>query len=57
MSDPLAGLRAALADRYIIDREIGHGGAATVYLAQDLKHGRPVAVKVLAAEVALAVRT
>ncbi|MGD2122675.1 MAG: serine/threonine-protein kinase [Gemmatimonadota bacterium] len=40
-------LKAALADRYSIDREIGSGGMATVYLAQDLKHDRKVAVKVL----------
>jgi serine/threonine-protein kinase len=40
-------LRAALADRYRIDRVIGSGGMATVYLAQDLKHERQVAVKVL----------
>jgi serine/threonine protein kinase len=36
-----------LADRYRFDREVGRGGMATVYLAQDLKHRRPVAVKVL----------
>ncbi len=40
-------LRDALADRYAIEREIGRGGMATVYLARDLKHDRPVAVKVL----------
>jgi serine/threonine-protein kinase len=40
-------LKAALADRYLIEREIGSGGMATVYLAQDLKHRRRVAVKVL----------
>ncbi len=40
-------LRSALADRYTIEREIGSGGMATVYLAQDLKHEREVAVKVL----------
>ncbi|MGD8361217.1 MAG: protein kinase [Gemmatimonadota bacterium] len=44
-------LRAALADRYRIEREIGSGGMATVYLAQDLKHNRKVAVKVLRPEV------
>jgi hypothetical protein len=47
-------LRTALAGRYHIDRELGHGGMATVYLAQDLKHDRPVAVKVLRAELAAA---
>jgi len=45
-------LRAALADRYIIEREIGVGGMATVYLARDLKHDRQVAVKVLDPELA-----
>ena len=40
-------LRTALADRYRIAREIGRGGMATVYLAEDLKHHRQVAVKVL----------
>ncbi len=45
-------LAAALADRYSIERELGSGGMATVYLAQDLKHGRQVAVKVLRPELA-----
>ncbi|MGD2122130.1 MAG: protein kinase [Gemmatimonadota bacterium] len=45
-------LKAALADRYQIEREIGSGGMATVYLAQDLKHARKVAVKVLRPELA-----
>jgi serine/threonine-protein kinase len=45
-------LRAALADRYAIEREIGAGGMATVYLARDLKHDRQVAVKVLDPELA-----
>ena len=40
-------LRASLADRYIIEREIGAGGMATVYLARDVKHDREVALKVL----------
>ena len=40
-------LRAALADRYVIERELGAGGMATVYAARDLRHGRRVAVKVL----------
>src|SRR5215213_9910739 len=42
-----AALSAALAGRYEIDREIGRGGMATVYLARDLRHNRKVAVKVL----------
>jgi len=50
-TDP-ARLTAALADRYRIERELGQGGMATVYLAQDLKHDRRVAVKVLKPELA-----
>ena len=50
MSDPLPRLTAALADRYRIERELGAGGMATVYLAEDLKHHREVAVKVLQPE-------
>ena len=45
-------LASALADRYRIERELGAGGMATVYLAQDLKHDRKVAVKVLRPELA-----
>jgi serine/threonine-protein kinase len=52
MGDPPDGLRDALADRYRIDRELGRGGMATVYLAQDLRHDRPVALKVLHPELA-----
>src|ERR1700733_6555615 len=44
---PPEQLQAALAGRYSIDREIGAGGMATVYLARDLKHDRDVAIKVL----------
>jgi serine/threonine protein kinase/tetratricopeptide (TPR) repeat protein len=44
---PLDRLRTALSDSYSIDRELGRGGMATVYLAQDLKHDRVVALKVL----------
>ncbi|MGH7499913.1 MAG: protein kinase domain-containing protein [Gemmatimonadales bacterium] len=47
MTIPEARLHEALADRYRIDREIGRGGMATVYLAHDLKHRRPVAIKIL----------
>lgn len=50
-------LSTALADRYLIEREIGSGGMATVYLAQDLKHDRKVAVKVLKPELAAVVGT
>jgi eukaryotic-like serine/threonine-protein kinase len=45
-------LAAALADRYTLDRELGQGGMATVYLARDLKHERQVAIKVLKPELA-----
>ncbi|HEY7685987.1 MAG TPA: serine/threonine-protein kinase, partial [Gemmatimonadales bacterium] len=45
-------LRASLADRYRIERELGQGGMATVYLAHDLKHDRKVAIKVLKSELA-----
>jgi serine/threonine-protein kinase len=45
--DLLERLRAALADRYDLGRELGRGGMATVYLAHDRKLGRPVAIKVL----------
>jgi Tol biopolymer transport system component/tRNA A-37 threonylcarbamoyl transferase component Bud32 len=48
----LERLRTAFADRYQLEREVGAGGMATVYLAQDLRHGRKVAVKVLRPELA-----
>ena len=52
MTATLDRLTAALADRYRLERELGQGGMATVYLAQDLKHDRKVAVKVLRPELA-----
>lgn len=52
MSDIVGRLAAALADRYRLDRELGQGGMATVYLAHDLKHDRDVAIKVLRDDVA-----
>ena len=55
MTDVLDRLRKALADRYAIEREIGSGGMATVYLANDLKHNRQVAVKVLQPDLAVAI--
>jgi len=54
MADLLPRLKTALADRYDIEREIGAGGMATVYLARDLKHQRQVAIKVLRPELAAA---
>ncbi len=54
MADLLERLKSALAGRYTIERELGSGGMATVYLAQDLKHERQVAVKVLRPELAAA---
>jgi serine/threonine protein kinase/tetratricopeptide (TPR) repeat protein len=50
LSNQLAPLGIALAGRYTIQREIGRGGMATVYLADDLRHGRQVAIKVLRPE-------
>jgi serine/threonine-protein kinase len=47
VTETLERLQAALADRYRVDRELGAGGMATVFLAQDLKHDREVAIKVL----------
>jgi len=54
VTDLLTHVQAALAGGYAIERELGRGGMATVYLAQDLKHRRPVAIKVLAPELAAA---
>src|SRR6184192_1334689 len=54
MADVFPPLQPALADRYLIKRELGRGGMATVYLAQDLKHHRQVAIKVLKPEIAAA---
>ncbi|HVD60042.1 MAG TPA: protein kinase [Gemmatimonadaceae bacterium] len=51
----LDSVKAALESKYSIERELGRGGMATVYLAQDLRHGREVAVKVLHPELASAV--
>ncbi|UCG88484.1 MAG: serine/threonine protein kinase, partial [Gemmatimonadota bacterium] len=55
MTDYLDRLKSAIADRYAIEREIGAGGMATVYLARDLKHHRQVAVKVLLPDLAVAI--
>ena len=56
MADPIAALREALQDRYAFERELGRGGMATVYLARDLRHDRPVALKVLHPELAASAR-
>ncbi len=45
MSDAIARLNAALEGRYAIERELGEGGMATVYLADDVKHQRKVALR------------
>jgi TolB-like protein/Flp pilus assembly protein TadD len=55
MTDLLERLTQTLADRYRIEREVGSGGMATVYLAEDLKHHRPVAIKVLLPTLAAAI--
>ncbi len=55
MSDPAIRLNVALKGRYRIERELGEGGMATVYLAKDLKHNRNVALKVLKPELAAVV--
>ena len=52
MQDGLSRLQAALAGQYRIERELGRGGMAVVYLAHDLRHDRPVALKVLHPELA-----
>jgi serine/threonine protein kinase len=49
LTETLEKLGTALADRYTLERELGRGGMATVYLARDLKHDRSVALKVLGA--------
>jgi serine/threonine-protein kinase len=54
MHDQSERLRAALAGSYAIERQVGAGGMATVYLAEDLKHKRQVAVKVLRPDLAAA---
>jgi eukaryotic-like serine/threonine-protein kinase len=52
VSDPRDQLQVGLADRYVLERELGGGGMATVYLAHDLRHDRSVAIKVLHPELA-----
>ncbi len=52
MSGITEKLKVAIADRYVIEHELGAGGMATVYLAHDVKHDRKVALKVLRPELA-----
>jgi len=54
LTDVLSRLSAAFASQYAIERELGRGGMATVYLAQDLKHHRRIALKVLRPELTMA---
>ena len=54
MTAPDSPLAEALRDRYLLQRELGRGGMATVYLAHDLRHDRPVALKVLRADLGAA---
>src|SRR6266704_3279 len=53
--DLLETLRDALAQRYAVERELGRGGMATVFLAEDVKHHRQVALKVLHPDIAEAI--
>jgi serine/threonine-protein kinase len=55
VADVLEQLRAALGDRYEVERLVGEGGMATVFLAKDLRHGRKVAIKTLRAELAASI--
>ncbi len=55
MSDVITRLNGALKGRYRVDREVGEGGMATVYVADDLRHERRVALKVMKPELAAAV--
>ena len=56
MVDPISALREELRDRYALERELGRGGMATVCLAHDLRHDRPVALKVLHPDLAASAR-
>ena len=55
MAEDLERLRSELAGRYVVERELGRGGMATVYRARDVKHDRAVAIKVLGREIAAAI--
>jgi serine/threonine-protein kinase len=53
MAEPSQALQASLAGRYDVERVLGEGGMATVYVANDVRHGRKVAIKVMRPEVAI----
>ena len=55
MTEPLSRLREALAERYAVERELGRGGMAIVYLATDARHQRRVAIKVMRPELGFVV--
>src|SRR5215210_4922164 len=55
MDQPFDDLKAAMADRYVLERELGAGGMATVFLARDPRHNRKVAIKVMHPELAAAI--
>ncbi len=55
MTDELARFQTAVSDRYTVERELGAGGMATVYLAEDVKHHRKVAIKVLREDLAASI--
>src|ERR1044071_2926997 len=57
MADLRAQLQDGLSGSYALERELGRGGMATVFLARDLKHDRPVALKVLHPELAMSLGT
>src|SRR5881296_3133041 len=52
MADPFHRLKKAMSDRYVLERQLGAGGMATVYLANDVRHNRKVAIKVMHSELA-----
>jgi eukaryotic-like serine/threonine-protein kinase len=52
LSDSLHALEASLANRYRFEREVGRGGMATVYLVHDVRHRRPLALKVIRRDIA-----
>src|SRR5678815_5526785 len=57
MPESTDALRASLSGRYFVERELGEGGMASVYLADDVRHGRKVAIKVIRPEVVGALGT